>query len=214
MPPSNRNRDMQETPHNEYEIFVQQISAAMMCEPERFQQKLNQLRELYQPANVQEEFYLTQLAESQLNVQRVGQLQAGLYSRFVQQAIDEECSEAEAFPEPLREETPFNREQRLGFALAQSFTKNAIKGKVLALFARFHSDAKRNLRRDQEQFDLIRKQQLTPPPKPQPKEPEAPPIVGQAILPASRQKAARNQNFPSRKTPRGSRTRAGPSKAH
>ena len=205
---------MQETPHNEFEIFVQQISAVMMCEPERFQQHLNQLRDLYQPANVQEEFYLTQLAQSQLNVQRVGQLQAGLYSRFVQQAIEEGFSESEPFPEPMREETPFNREQRLGFALADSFTKNALQGKVLALFSRFQTEAKRNLRRDQEQFDRIRKQQLTPPPKPQPKEPEAPPIVGQAILPASRQKAARNQDFPSRKTPRGSRTRAGPSKPH
>ena len=146
-----------------------------MCEPERFQQTLNQLRELYQPANVQEEYYLTQIAEGQLNMHRLGQLQAGLYNRFIQLALDEEFSEVEAFPIPMYVETPFSREQRQGVALAYSFTQYALKGNVLAFFSRFIADAKRNLRRDQEQFDQIRKQQLKPPPKPKPEAPEVPP---------------------------------------
>jgi hypothetical protein len=44
---------------NEYEKFVQQIAALRLRESEPFQQELNQLRELYQPANAQEEYYLT-----------------------------------------------------------------------------------------------------------------------------------------------------------
>ena len=180
---------MPETPHNpqpgqtEYEKFVQQIAAHVLCEDEPFQKLLDQLRELYSPANVQEEFYLTQLAQSQLNVQRVGQLQAGLYTRFVLEALNGELSDIEAYPESLREETPINREQRLSLALADSFTKNARNGKVLGYFSRFLTEAKRNLRRDQEQFDRIRKQQnalsnlapLKPPSRPEPEKPEDPP---------------------------------------
>ena len=85
---------MEETPPpqppstNEYEIFVQQIAALMMCEEGRFGQKLNQL-----------------LAESQLNVRSIGQVQAGLYSQIVQLALNSELSEIEGYPEPLREET-------------------------------------------------------------------------------------------------------------
>ena len=172
---------MQETPHTpqprrtEYEKFVQQIVAAMLCESGPFQIQLDQLRELYQPANVQEEFYLTQLAQSQLNVHRVGQLQAGLYTQFVQQGLAGEFAEAEAFPEAIRDENPAYREQRLNLVLADSFTKYALKGKVLGFFCRFYNEAKRNLRRDQEMFDRIRKQHLKPPSRPEPEKPEDPP---------------------------------------
>src|SRR5450755_3924908 len=91
---------------SEYEEFVQQIAVFMLCEPEMFQQKLEKLPELYQPANVQEEYYLTQIAEGQLYVHRLGQLQAGLYNRFVQQALEGEFGQLEAYPGPLRAESP------------------------------------------------------------------------------------------------------------
>ena len=158
--------------HNEYEEFVQQIASFMLCEPVLFQQKLDKLRELYQPANVQEEYYLTQIAEGQLNVHRLGQLQAGLYNQFVQQALEGELGGLEAYPEPMRDESPILREQRVGVVLADSFIKNALKGNALALFLRFHTQAKRTLRHDQDQFDQIRKQQLKPPPKLEPEQPQ------------------------------------------
>jgi len=159
---------------NEYEKFVQQIAALRLRESEPFQQKLNQLRELYQPANAQEEYYLTQIAEGQLNLQRLGQLQAGLYTLLVESAVQNRYSEIEAFPEIMRGDSPLSLEQRLCFVLAQSFIKYAQSGKALEFFYRYHTQAKRNLRHDQQQFDRIRRQHLKPPPAP-PDSPEPEP---------------------------------------
>ena len=49
---------------NEFDFFVQQISKSPR-EAAQLQEGLNQLRDLYQPANIQEEYYLEQIAEGQ-----------------------------------------------------------------------------------------------------------------------------------------------------
>ena len=83
-------------------------------------------------------------------------MQAGLYSHFIDFAIDSRGNDVNGFPESMRGATSLAMEHRIGFALAQGFTHFAQKGKVLALFSRFHSETERRLCHAQDQLDKIR----------------------------------------------------------
>ena len=71
---------------SKFEKFVQQAASVMMHEPEHLQEIITQLRGLYMPVNVQEEFWLSQIALCQLRTERLNRLECGIFSQFLEQA--------------------------------------------------------------------------------------------------------------------------------
>ena len=152
---------------SKFEEFVLQSATAMFREPPHLQHQLDQLRDLYQPANVQEEFWLKQIAHCQLRVERIGRIESGLFSQAVDEAWDLGYKNLNAYPEKMRDDSDLAIEQRLNFILAAGFIRMAEKKQLLPMFSRFQTQAERQLRHAQEQFDRLRKQHLTPPSSPE-----------------------------------------------
>ena len=156
---------------SKFEKFVQQAASVMMHEPEHLQEIITQLRGLYMPVNVQEEFWLSQIALCQLRTERLDHLECGIFSQFLEQAADEGFNDLKLFPQEIHQNSDLDQRQRHSFALAVGFRRVSAQSGMLLIFYRAQSQAERHLRRAQEQFDRIRKCRLTPPAPPPPAPP-------------------------------------------
>ena len=194
----------QPTAKSGFDDFVRKLATIMLHEAPVLQQRIKQLDELYRPSNVQEVFYLNQLAAAQLEIERIGRLQSGLFSVFMQEGIDGGYGYTEDFHKILQPDTDLNDEQRLNFSLATGFVIVAQKRDVLAFFNRMNTQAERRLRHAQEQFDSIRRQALSQPvATPQAVIPEISPSSSAALV-SLKQPSRTNQSpqlVPAKKPP-------------
>ena len=169
--------DSQQQPltKSKFEHFVLQIACVLMSEPETLQNNLDRLRDLYRPANIQEEYWLNQIAACQMRVERLDRLESGLFTKMIDDATDiGGLNAAQAFPPEMQEQTELDARQRLDYILANGFQTAVANQDTLTVYYKFRVQTERQLRRAQEQFDSIRKQHLVPPPPPSvPAQPES-----------------------------------------
>lgn len=107
---------------SKFDLFVLKTASVLMSEPEKLQSSLDRLRDLYHPANIQEEYWLDQIAECQMRLHRLDRLESGLFTHFIDDAKDlGGLSAPESFPAGMREHTELDARQRLNYILAKGY---------------------------------------------------------------------------------------------
>jgi hypothetical protein len=109
----------------------------------------------YQPVNSQELYALERIALAQFSMLRVAQLEAGLFTSFVNDALNLE----DTLDPELQQAVVLSQGQGAAFVVAEGFQLQCqrTKGMDFSLFLRYKAQVERDYRRAVEEFERLKK---------------------------------------------------------